>query len=302
MCNRLYVRKGEDRNTGFLSWEVFDRVKPFFPYAERVLLGGFGEALLHSDYIEMVKAIKKCGPAVYFFTNAVKLSPEIARGLVEAKLDQICVSIGGATSETHAYVRGADTLGRVVENLKSLNRYKRENGNLFPEISFNVVAMNCVLPEITRILDLANELNVDSLWMPHLAAHGEEMIKESPWIQVEEANKFFQEAVVKANGLGIDFHPPSFDEYIDDCLSFFQEIFVTWDGKILSCALERYIMGDVSSQTIEEIWNGPSYIKARTEYFTKSIQKLCPNCIKWSNSAQAHLHPTPNSRTYAEKL
>jgi len=302
MCNRQYVRKEEVRSSGFLTWEIFDKVRPFFPYAEQVLLGGFGEALLHPDYIDMVREIKRYGPQVYFFTNAVSLRPEIAAGLVESGLDLICVSIGGSTSKTHAYVRGADTLGRVIDNIRSLNRIKAENGNGRPDISFNVVAMNSVLPEINGILDLAKELQVGSLWMPQVVAQHQEMIEESPWIRVEEAKRYFREAERKAEELGIELHLPNLDESIGDCLSFFQEINVAWDGKVFSCAFERFILGDLHTHTIEEIWNGPGYVKVRTGYFEKGIQEVCPNCTTWSNEPSAHLHPAANSREFAERL
>ena len=302
MCNRQFIRREQVRRSGFLSWETFDKVRPFFPYAERVLLGGFGEALLHPGYVDMVKEIKKYGPHVYFFTNAVSLRPEIAEGLVGSKLDQICVSIGGATPETHAYIRGADTLGKVVENLRGLNRLKKDNGNGHPAISFNVVTMNSVLPEIGGILDLARELNVESLWMPHLVAQQREMIEESPWIRVEEAKQFFLEAEKKARELGIEIHLPDLDGCVKDCLSFFQDIYITWDGKVLSCPFERFILGDLESHALEEIWNGSGYLKLRRDYFERGIQTVCPNCTTWSNEPSAHLHPAANSREFAEKL
>ncbi len=302
MCNRQFIRKEEVKKSGLLTWEIFEKVRPFFPTAERVLLGGFGEALLHPDYIDMVKEIKRYGPSVYFFTNAVSLRPKVAEGLVEAGLDQICVSIGGASAKIHSYIRGADTLGKVIENLQTLNRLKAENGNGHPAISLNVVAMNSVLPEINDILDMASDLGIESLWMPHLVAQHEGMIEESPWTRVEEAKGYFRKAEEKAAALGIELHLPSLDECVVDCLSFFQEIFVTWDGKVLSCALERYILGDLNTHTIEEIWNGPGYLKLRKEYFERGIQKVCPNCSKWSNEPNAHLHPTANSRKFAERL
>jgi len=302
MCNRQSVRKEQVRNSGLLSWETFDKARSFFPFAERVLLGGFGESLLHPDYIDMVKEIKKYGPNVYFFTNAVSLKPEIAEGLIRSKLDQICVSIGGATPETHAYVRGADTLGKVIENLRELNRLKGNNGNGRPSISFNVVAMNSVLPEITGILDLARELDVESVWMPHIVAQQVEMIVESPWTRVNEAKDYFREAENKAMELGLEIHLPDLNEYVGDCLSFFQEIYITWDGKVLSCPFERFILGDLKTHTLEEIWNGPGYLKVRKDYRERGIQKVCPNCTKWSNEPGSHLKPSANSREFAERL
>ena len=301
MCNRQYVRKDQVRHSGLLTWEVFDKARPFFPYAEQVLLGGFGESLLHPDYIEMVKEIKKYGPEVYFFTNGILMRPEIAAGLVDAGIDQICVSIGGSAPETHTFIRGADTLGKVIENLRSLGRYKAQHGNGRPALSFNVVAMNSVLPEINGILELAKELRVESLWMPHLVAQEEKMITESPWSRVEEAKPYFREAERKAKELGIELHIPSLDECVGDCLSFFQEIYVAWDGQVLSCAFERFILGDLKTQTIQEIWNGPGYVELRRKYFQRGIQEVCPNCSKWSNEPSAHLHPAANSREFAEK-
>ena len=301
MCNRQSVRKDQVKNSGLLDSETFDRVRPFFPYAERVLLGGFGEALLHPDYIRMVREIKKCGPQVYFFTNAYLLKREIAEGLVDAGLDQVCVSIGGADPETHTYVRGGDTLGKVIDNIRGLNECREAAGNGHPQVSFNVVAMNSVLPEIEAILDLASELKIESLWMPHLVAQEEGMIEESPWTQVEEARERIESAARKAEALGIDFFPPGLDESVGDCLSFFQEIYVAWDGKILSCPFERFILGDLAEHSIEEIWNGPGYRKVREGYFREGIEKVCPNCSKWSVEPSAHLHPAANSREFAER-
>ncbi len=302
MCNRQYVRKEQVRDSGFLSWETFNKVKPFFSYAERVLLGGFGESLLHPDYIDMVKAIKEQGPEVYFFTNAIALRREIAEGLVEAGLDQMCISIGGATKETHAFVRGADTFDKVIENLRVLNQYKSANGKKHPSVSFNVVAMNSVLPEIESIIELASELHVESLWMPHLVAQQKELMDESPWSRVEEAKRYFEAAEKKAHELGVELHLPVLDECVGDCLSFFQEVYVTWDGKVLSCPFERFVLGDLASHTMDEIWNGPGYLKVRKEYFERGIKEVCPNCSKWSIEPSSHLQPAANSREFAEVL
>ncbi len=302
MCNRQFVRKDQVRHSGFLSWEVFDKVRPFFPYAERVLLGGFGEALLHPDYIEMVKEVKRYGPQVYFFTNAISLKPDIARGLVDAHLDQICVSIGGANPVTHTYVRGTDTLNRVIENIRALNECKASRGNGHPAVSLNVVAMNSVLPEVCDILRLAGELHVESLWMPHLVVQQDEMIEESPWTRVEDSRRYLAEGEKLASELGIEVHFPALDEATGDCLSFFQEIYVTWDGMVLSCPFERYIVGDLASNTLNEIWDGPGYLKLRRSYFERGICEVCPNCSKWSIEPNSHLHPAANSREYAERL
>lgn len=54
MCNRQFNRKEDKLANGFLSWDTFNKVKPFFKYAEAVCFGGFGESLLHPDYLPML--------------------------------------------------------------------------------------------------------------------------------------------------------------------------------------------------------------------------------------------------------
>src|SRR6185369_520148 len=101
MCNRNFSRQEVKQTKGFLSWDVFNKVRPFFPTAERVLFGGFGEPLMHPHYLEMLKEIKKSGPFVYVFTNGILLNEMVGKELVDAGMDMICVSMGGATKETY---------------------------------------------------------------------------------------------------------------------------------------------------------------------------------------------------------
>ena len=82
---------------------------------------GLGEPLLHPRFLDMVRLAKDRGLRAEVTTNALLLDDEIAAGLVEAGLDQLVVSIDGASAEAFGRVRSGASLERVVENVRRLH-------------------------------------------------------------------------------------------------------------------------------------------------------------------------------------
>jgi MoaA/NifB/PqqE/SkfB family radical SAM enzyme len=64
------------------------------------------------------------------------------------------------------------------------------------------------------------------------------------------------------------------------CLDFFRYAYVAWNGKVLSCCLERHAVGDLNVETAESIWNGSVYRRLRRAYFEQGIRAVCANCSR----------------------
>lgn len=301
MCNRSFNREEDKLAQGFLSWEVLNRTAPLWPSA-RILFGGFGEALMHPQYLEMLQAMKRAGAYVYTFSNGILLTEEKGRGLVQAGMDKICISMGGATRETYRKVRGVDAFDAVVRNLRALKAYKEERGTPLPRVSFNVVAMESVMPELCGILELAKELGVEELAMPNLVVQGEALREEFIWSNLERNRALIEAARQEAQRLAIRFHPPRLDEREGYCWDLFTRLNVNWDGSVMSCAMERFILGDLRSQSIAEIWNAPGLIKLRQAFLAGKGAELCPQCSCRNLSRESLLNPWFNSRAKADKV
>ena len=301
MCNRAAVRKGEDRNTGFLSWSTLASLGPFVPWAEQVLFGGFGEPLLHPEYVSMLAHIKSMGPEVYFFTNGILLTPDRARGLIDAGADRICVSFGGATPETYRKVRGVE-MAPVVENLRELDRIKWQRRTKRPKIALNVVAMNSVIPEMEAVVRLAASLGVEEIDMPPLSVQNPELEPESPWPAPEIARPFLDRAAAEARRLGVVFRPPDFTPRQTRCRQLFDSLFVAWDGQVLNCPMERFIVGDLSEEGVEKIWNRPEFVALRAQALEQGSEGVCPNCFCWDSRAETYLKPHRNARAFATDI
>ncbi len=302
MCNRNAVRKEEVSHvTGFLSWTTLKSLYPLLVWSERVLFGGFGEPLLHPEYVSMLAYIKSCGPEVYFFTNGILLTPEVSQGLIDAGADQISVSFGGATAETYRRIRGVD-MAPIVEHLEVLRALKQKRGIKKPIVTFNVVAMNSVLKELDDLIELAAHLGVSEITMPNLSVQDEQMRSESPWYDLSTARVVLTRASRLAARYGIVFIPPNLTPQRIPCWSLFNSLTVAWDGLVLSCPMERYILGSIPEEDPCAVWNKPSIIALRQKVLRSGIHTVCPNCFCWDNRPEAFLHPHENSRVFAHDL
>lgn len=302
MCNRNFSREETKTEENLLSWETFRNVEPLFKYAEYVLFGGFGEALLHPEYLSMLREIKKSGPFVYFFTNGILMTENTGQALVNEGMDMVCVSMGGATKETYKKVRGVDAFERVVNNIRMIDEYKKKMKKEKPALAFNVVAMKSILPELQLLVKLAKEIGVELIRFPNLVVQGESLREESLWHDVEGTQKAFRDAAATARMLGVNFELPNFDICATDCLDIFKKMTINWDGSVMSCALERYIVGDLKDSNVNEIWNSKGLQKLRREYFEKGLKQVCPNCTNWDNRPETFLNPSRNSRKFATKI
>ena len=303
MCNRNFHRQDTKQENGMLGRDTLKRVKPFIRTAERIMFGGFGEPFLHPEYTSLLKEIKRSGgPFVYVFTNGIVMTPDISRQLVDNGFDMVCISMGGANRESYRYIRGVDAFDRVVENIRFLHDYKRKKGVSKPLISFNIVSMNSLLDELPQMIDLAAHIGVGHIAMPNLVAQGESIRHESNWLDLAHAKKVFAAAEIQAAEKGIQFIRPDFTPGRGDCKSLFNNMIVNWDGTVMSCSQERFILGDLKKQPIQAMWNSPGMIDLRKKYYKYGLPMLCPACTSWDNRPETYLNPWKNARQFARRI
>jgi len=99
-----------------------------------------GEPLLDSRMAEMVKYVKDGGVIeVMFNTNAQMLNKMIVIDLIKAGLDKIICSVDGCTKEVYESVRIGAKFETVLENIKNLQRLKKELDSKTPIVRVQMV-------------------------------------------------------------------------------------------------------------------------------------------------------------------
>ena len=102
----------------------------------------WGEPLLHPELHEFVKYAKQKGLIdVYFNTNAMLLSKEIAKKLIDAGLDRISISFEGHTKSVYEKYRVGASYEKVLLNIENLQALKKKLAVNYPKIRIQAVML-----------------------------------------------------------------------------------------------------------------------------------------------------------------
>jgi len=204
-----------------------------------------GEPLLNPNIAKMVKYAKDAGiKDVAFLTNGERLTPKIAKGLVDAGLDWLSFSIDG-TGETYDRIRWPETHAGIVRKVKFLKDYRDSLGLEKPLI------------------------RVQSIYGA---------IKDNPTAYFQLWEKMADKVFVIADQVrwdALDF--PRIPNY--QCCEPWRRVVVGWNGIIPNCICdydELNSLGDVRKQSIHEIWHGKKFNTLRKLMRNKKIYENTP--------------------------
>jgi len=212
-----------------------------------------GEPLLHPKIDKMVRYAKKKGILeVMFNTNAVLLNEEMANKLIDAGLDKIICSVDGYTPEVYEKIRVGAKFKLVLDNIKNLQRIKRERAITKPAVRVQMVDTPWNHDQIDGYI---------KFW-GNIADH----------VAVEDMNdwsdKSLKEVVVCR-------------EF--DCPMVYQRLIVLYDGKVTICCGNIYgklVAGDLNKQSVEEVWKGSVMQKLRRHLADGESHRvqICAEC------------------------
>ena len=315
-CNlscRTCIQRTWDEPQGEMVPAVFDRlVKDLgrFPHLESVMLGGFGEPLVHPDIIRMVSALKQTGIRAELVSNGTLLDGKMAEGLLGARLDRLWISFDGADELNYESNRQGARFKQVVENIKPL-RGKVELGIAFVATRANFsdlknlawlakktgaayVSVSNVIPyapEMERQMVCSLALRLGSM---SRAPGGPEV--DLPRIDINDSTRDTLWRLAGGNET-LSLMGTPLGAHTDEC-RFIRErcSFVRWDGRVAPCmallhshvlhlhGAERrnksHAFGDLAERGLAEIWNSKEYslFREKVSEFNFSPCHVCGGC------------------------
>jgi hypothetical protein len=94
-------------------------------------------------------------------------------------------------------------------------------------------------------------------------------------------------------------HPPLVDPYYTPgtplagrCLYPFMHARVSFSGKMFFCPFIRVEVGDLTKQTLAEVWNSPRYVELRKTLLEEELFPVCRRCCKVELTSQPSLPAT----------
>jgi sulfatase maturation enzyme AslB (radical SAM superfamily) len=213
-----------------------------------VRVHNYGEPFLDKQLVEKVRYAKQRGIAeVGMISNGSLISEEIARGMIEAGLDAINISVDAAGKEVFERTRLNLDYDTVIGNIRTLVRLRGELGKKRPRLILSFVRQDNSADEQAFIREwgaVADKIHITDLhnWAGTL-------------------------------------HERSNVRY--PCYRLWQTFTVLWDGRVSLCCADydgRNVLGDLRTSTIAAIWNSPAYRAVRRQHLDSGGPEICRSC------------------------
>lgn len=133
---------------------------------KRIGFYNYGEPLLHPHFGTMCRAMRERFPASYLYTssNGTRLSdPRVRDSLLASGLDDIVLSIDGATQESYEAYRKRGDLRSILEGIQLLRRDRDRAGLARPRLLWRYLlfSWNDSDEELRTAERLAKDVGVD---------------------------------------------------------------------------------------------------------------------------------------------
>ena len=309
---------------------TLDRLRQAFPDQPgfQVSLTG-GEIFMRKDIMSVLDLFREKGYSCgYLTTNGTIISEERAEALADLAaagfLKHISVSVDGP-GELHDRARGLKgTFERTCAGLRRLQEAaRRKHAPL--RVSINTTVAQESLEALDAMVDVAGELGVDAIGLNHLMYSTPEEVEETvrmigaadasviatfitpdPGLNIARVKQQVAELAEKCRQRNVlfDYRPKVHTQLMDNyytpgaklagrCLYPFLHARVGFSGKVYFCPFIRVEVGDLATSSLEEIWNGPTYVEMRRRLLDHGIFPVCRRCCKVELSPEPVADPFP---------
>ncbi|MEW5960238.1 MAG: radical SAM protein [Chloroflexota bacterium] len=310
-CNldcQMCIRRTWHEPIGQMSRETFsdlmDHVRRL-PAPPTIHLSGYGEPMIHPNFLEIVHLAKATGAAVEVTTNGTLLTNKMAEALVELDLNRLMVSIDGVTPAHYDDIRVHGSFEEVVANLRYLRRLKlRGKGrHSNPQVGIAFVAMKKNVADLPKLPWLATQIGAWDIQVSNLVPHTPEMEAEilyqhslrsaayraSRWVPDMSLPKLDMNGNTLAplsevynSTVSLSSLDLSLSARNDYC-RFAQQGYavIRWDGEVSPCLpllhshpiylfgrrkqVIHHSLGNIKQQPFDEIWASPEFTDFRAK-------------------------------------
>jgi MoaA/NifB/PqqE/SkfB family radical SAM enzyme len=213
-----------------------------------VRMHNYGEAFLDRHLTEKVRYAKDKGiKEVGMISNGSLITEKVARAVIETGLDAINISVDAGGKDVFEQTRIGLNYDKVIANIERLVRIRSELGRNHPKLILSFVRQNNSADEqafIEHWRAIADKIHITELhnW-------GGTLNHES------------------------DVNYPCYRPWLT--------FTVLWDGRVSLCCADfdgKTILGDLKTQSIQDIWNSDAYRAVRREHLESGGPEVCRAC------------------------
>jgi MoaA/NifB/PqqE/SkfB family radical SAM enzyme len=253
ICNAKCVfcpRDEMHRRQGIMTFDLFKKIVDECAALgiTHVRMHNYGEAFVDRKLVEKVRYAKEQGiQEVGMISNGSLITEPVAKGMIEAGLDAINISVDASGKEVFEATRIGLKYDKVIANIERLLRLRGESGKRRPKLILSFVRQNNSADEqafIEHWRTIADKIHVTDLhnWAGTLNTESDVNFPcYRPWLTFT----------------------------------------VLWDGRVSLCCADfdgKTILGNLNTHTISEIWNAEPFRKVRREHLESGGPDICRAC------------------------
>lgn len=277
------------RENKMMDPEMLAKRRDEIKTARRVSLYGLGEPFLNPRFFEFVKLCKEIGVEVATSSHGMSLTPEVRERILETGLDEINVSMDGATKPTYERLRVGGIFETVVENLSSLSRLKKEKRSKAPELNINMTILRSNLQEAPKMVRLAHQVGANSVSFSSVVIYRAEDLHNNIAEEPEFAATMEKaKQVAKDLGLPMTFwrqkpvgwEPDHYDPASSyGCSQLWSNQIIEPDGRMKLCCYIEEDITNVFERGPRESFNCEGLVRERKALLDGRVRPECQGCL-----------------------
>ncbi len=184
------IRQTWDEPLGHMPLARYSRLLDGLPGAEEqrsggvshpitLSLSGFGEPLVHPEFLTLVGLARERGVRVEVITNGTRLDAALARELVALGVSQVTISLDGGDEVAYAAMRGQARAPAVAAVAALVEARRRARRGLAIGLAFVATRRN--IRSLPGLLALAHDRQLDFVSVSNVVPHTPEMAAEMLW-------------------------------------------------------------------------------------------------------------------------
>lgn len=272
-CNLKCIFCGQQamtREKGFISEGIFHKViDEGSLYNTPVRFIRWGEPFLHEKIIDFCKYTKSKGVPLHITNNGLVIKESDMKALIDMEVDSLIFSFQGTTKEQYETMRNNKLYDKLKSNILTLIKMRGNKPKPFIHISST----------ITNESEIENE-NFVNYWghIVDSVGLGKTNLSRMPDHKVKSAETVKKVKILrKQETIEKEYRP---------CNEVYQKLSVNWDGKVTCCCGDYddfLIVGNISDDSLYNIWNNSSELKAYRELLDNMLHRsltLCSTCYQ----------------------
>lgn len=277
-CPRQYLMK---RGLKHMDIDLFKKItNQMRPFAQNFFPNNYpmfqfihyGEPSLYKYYKESIEYAKKKGFYVVISSTAPAIPEPRLKEIIDSQLDELWLIFDGMDDETFSSIRGKSaTFTKGIENLNKLLELKKQSGNDKPSLKVFMIKQQLNRHQWKEFDEYFSKVDGVYHQLGHFSTFGNrvEKIRNLQKEIMNDPDEIKEQERVKKLNSEMCFYP-------------WHSLSVMADGRVVPCCRDvngDYVLGDLKTQTLEEIWNGEKMKKLRQDFINGNYKNpLCHMC------------------------